>query len=271
MPFLITAIVLLALAALLIFLVCPALRKHPDREFMSGLFIAHRGLHSVYEDTPENSIPAFKKAIEHGLAIETDIHLTKDGEIVVFHDDDLERMCGVKGAPEERTLAELKTLKLAGSEHTIPSFEEFLALVDGRVPLLIEFKTKSLKTCAPLCKRADEMLKNYKGKYFVQSFFPFAVRWYKKNRKDIMRGQLSSGRFEDKGVHMKMLSYLLVNCISRPDFVSYEARHYNNFFRRLATLLGAHTAGWTFTSQDEADRLSKHFKAKIFEGFIPKK
>ena len=271
MPFVIILTVLLCLVALVLFLVFPALRRHPDRKLMQNAYIAHRGLHSVYEDTPENSIPAFKKAIEHGLAIETDIHITADGEVVIFHDDTLNRMCGVDGVIEEKTLAELKALRLANTEHTIPTFEEFLKLVNGRVPLLIEFKTKSFKTCTPLCQKADKLLSNYNGKYFVQSFFPFVARWYKKNRKDICRGQLSSGYFEDKGIHMKALSFLLFNFLARPDFVAYEYTHEKNFFRRLCVFLGAHSAGWTFRSQDEVDRLESKFSTKIFEGFIPKK
>ena len=271
MPFVIVLIVILCLAALMLFLVFPVTRRHPDRKLMQNMYIAHRGLHSVYEDTPENSIPAFKKAIEHGLAIETDIHITADGEIVIFHDDTLNRMCGVDGVIEEKTLAELKALRLGDTEHTIPTFEEFLKLVGGRVPLLIEFKTKSLKTCTPLCEKADKLLSQYNGKYFVQSFFPFVPRWYKKNRKEICRGQLSSGYFEDKGIHMKALSYLLFNFLARPDFVAYEYKFEKNFFRRLCVFLGAHSAGWTFRSQSDVNRLEKQFSTKIFEGFIPKK
>ncbi|MEE1279555.1 MAG: glycerophosphodiester phosphodiesterase family protein [Oscillospiraceae bacterium] len=270
MPFLITIlIVLAALLALVLFLVFPALRRHPDRKMMQGLIIAHRGLHSIFKDTPENSLPAFEAAAERGIAIEIDIHITRDGKVVVFHDDTLDRMCGVSGIIEEKTLSELKELSLGGTNHKIPTLYECLRLVDGRVPLMIEFKTKSPKTCAPLCRAANEILKNYKGKYFMQSFYPPAVMWYRRHRKDICRGQLSSGYFKEKGIHMKALSCLLLNFLSRPDFVAYEYKYESNPFRRLCVLLGAHSSGWTFTDKENFEKYSKAFPTRTFENFLP--
>lgn len=268
MPFLITALIILAF---FLFLIFPAIRRHPDRKLMQGMNIAHRGLHGIFEDTPENSIPAFKAAIERGLAIETDIHITRDGEVVVFHDDTLKRMCGVSGIIEDKTLEELKELSLSGTQHKIPTFKEALELVDGRVPLLIEFKTKSPKTCGPLCRAANEILKDYKGKYFMQSFYPPAVYWYRRHRKDICRGQLSSGYFEEKGIHMKALSCLLLNFISRPDFVSYEYKFPKHFSLFVCKALGAHLAAWTYTEQAQIDETRQTFSTHIFEGFIPEK
>lgn len=270
MPFVITALIILAvLLALYLFLICPTFRRHPDREIMRGLKVAHRGLHSIFKDTPENSIPAFKKAIEYGFAIETDIHITADGEVVIFHDDSLVRMCGVEGRPEDMNLSELKKLKLGGTEHTLPTLRELLELVDGKVPLLIEFKTKSPKTCAPLCHAANEILKEYKGKYFMQSFYPPAVMWYRRHRKDILRGQLSSGYFKEKGIHMKALSCLLLNCLSRPDFVSYEYKFPKHLSLVICKALGAHIAGWTYTEQKQIDETKNTFSTYIFEQFIP--
>lgn len=270
MPYVITALIILAaIFVLYVFLICPTFRKHPDREIMRGLKVAHRGLHSIFPDTPENSLPAFEKAIEHGYAIETDIHITADGEVVVFHDDRLKRMCGVEGIIESKTLAELKELKLGGTEHKIPTFKELLELVDGKVPLLIEFKTKSPKTCAPLCRAANELLKNYKGKYFMQSFYPPAVMWYRRHRKDILRGQLSTAEFNEKGIHMKALSLMLLNCLSRPDFVSYEYRFPKHPSLVICKALGAHIVGWTFTEQKQIDETKETFSTNIFELFIP--
>ncbi len=271
MPFLITVLIILAvLIALVLFLVFPALRRHPDRKIMRGLIIAHRGLHSIFADTPENSLPAFKAAADRGIAIEIDIHITRDGKVVVFHDDTLSRMCGVSGRIEDKTLSELKELYLGDTKHKIPTLKECLELVDGRVPLMIEFKTKSPKTCAPLCRAANEILKNYRGKYFMQSFYPPAVMWYRRHRKDICRGQLSSGYFKEKGLHMKALSCLLLNFMSRPDFVAYEYKYENYFFRRLCALLGAHGSGWTFTDEKSFNDYSDAFPTRTFENFLPK-
>lgn len=264
-------IAVLVVVAVFLFMIFPAVRRHPDRELMNGMYIAHRGLHSQSENTPENSLAAFKAAVDAKIAIETDIHITADGEVVIFHDDTLQRMCADPRRPEDLTLRELKELRLAGGDQRIPTLKECLQLVDGRVPLLIEFKTKSPKTCTPLCRAANEILKDYKGKYFIQSFYPFVPYWYRKNRKDILRGQLSSGYFKEKGLHMKMLSCLLFNFIARPDFIAYEFFYEHKFCRRLCAFLGAHSAGWTFTKKEQVKKYGDKFPTRIFEGFMPEK
>lgn len=260
-------IVLGILILLLLFLICPALRRHPDRKVISGKYIAHRGLHGI-EGVIENSLLAFKKAAEKGYIIENDIHLTKDNEVIVFHDDNLKRMCGVDERPENLTLEEIKKLNLAGTSEKIPTLKECLDQVDGRVPLLIEFKTPVLAKFEPLCIYANKVLKDYKGKYFIQSFNPLVCRWYKKNRPDIMRGQLASAFYKEP-FHQKLAGALLFNFLSRPDFVSYEYIFKNNFFRRLATLLGAFPVAWTYTEKEQIQKTKKSFKAFIFEKFIP--
>lgn len=263
----ITLAVILFLLLLLVFLIFPAARKHPDRALLKGAYIAHRGYHGV--NAPENSIPAFKAAIEKGLIIETDIHILKDGEVVVFHDDDLKRMCGDERNIEDLTLAEVKKLRLKDSDEQIPSFREFLEVVDGKVPFLLELKTVSPKTCKPLCSAANEILKDYKGKYFVQSFYPPAVFWYRRHRKDIMRGQLASWKLKNKGLEITAVGTLLCNVLARPDFVAYDYHFKNNFFRRLCVLLGAHSAGWTFRDKEAVKQNKKDFSTIIFEGFEP--
>ena len=263
--------ILIAVVLLFLFMIFPALRRHPDREVMRGIYIAHRGLHSGDDRVPENSLLAFKEAADRGIAIETDVHITADNEVVIFHDDTFERMCGGDDRrPEDLTLKEIKELKLLGTEHKIPTLKECLDLVDGAVPLLIEFKTKSPKTCKRLCNAANEILKDYKGKYFVQSFYPFVPYWYRRHRKDIMRGQLSSGYFEEKGIHMKMLSCLLFNLLARPDFVAYEHKYKNNIFRCISAFFGAYSVGWTFKSQSEVENAKDKINTFIFELFIPK-
>lgn len=260
--------VLLFLFLLYLFLIAPTGRRHGDRRILQGLYIAHRGLHSLKPNTPENSLAAFREAVKNGFAIENDIHLTLDGEVIVFHDDDLFRMCGVHGVPEEMTLAQLKELRLAGTEESIPTLKECLDVIDGKAPLLIEFKCKS-GSAAPLCEAADIVLRDYKGKYFIQSFYPFVLSWYKKNRPEICRGQLASAFKKDK-LHMRMLGLLLFNVLARPDFVSYEFSHKNELSRRLCTKMGAFPVAWTFRRENEQESCKNDFGAYIFEGFLPK-
>lgn len=269
MPLLIAVAVVLFIIFLYLFLVLPSLRRHPDEAKLKGLYIAHRGLHNKEQGIPENSMKAFAAAIEKGYAIENDIHLTADGEIVVFHDDTLDRVCGVSGKVEEKTLRELKELRLLGTDEQIPTLKECLELIDGRVPLLIEFKVVGGNTSA-LCESANEILKDYKGLYFVQSFYPGVLRWYKKNRPDLCRGQLSTA-FKGEQLHKRLLGCLVSNVVARPHFVSYEWKYPNKLSRKITALFGATPVCWTLRSQDELDASKKHFKTYIFENFEPNK
>ncbi len=257
--------VLWLVLVLFLVLVFPAWRHHPQREILRGAFVAHRGLHDAAR--PENSLPAFDAAAKAGYIIECDIHLTADGEVVVFHDDTLTRMCGVDGRVEEQTLSALKSLCLKNSDEHIPTLRELLALVDERVPLLIEFKIHKGNTAA-LCEAAEKILEEYNGEYIIQSFYPTVLRWYKKHRPDVCRGQLAEPFLKESFKH-KLVGCLLFNVIARPDFVSYGYYGAWHPCLRLCTLLGAQPIGWTFRSQQEIEHHRKDFEGFIFEGFIP--
>lgn len=266
---LIIILVISVLILLFLFLIFPSLRRHKDREILNGLYIAHRGLHNIEKGIPENSIPAFKDAVLKGYAVEIDIHLTKDNKVVVFHDDTALRMCGVDKKICQMTLEEIKTLNLSSTGIKIPTLEECLETIDGKVPLLIEVKYDE-GTSVKLCETAETLLKTYKGKYFIQSFYPQILYWYRKNRPDICRGQLSSAFIGDK-FYKKLSGCLIFNFLSRPDFVSYEHNFATHICRQLVTKLGAFPIGWTFENQNELDKGKKYFKSYIFENFIPKK
>ena len=266
----IVLIVAVILLLVFLFLIFPAPRRHTDRQLLSGLHIAHRGLHDLCDNTPENSLAAFRAAIDGGYAIEIDIHLTADGEVVVFHDDDLQRMCGVSGRVEDMTLAEIKALRLADTEERIPTLRECLALVNGQVPLLIEFKCLTVGVCNRLCAAANEILCDYRGAYCIQSFFPVVLLWYRRHRRDICRGQLATA-FRGEALHKRLVGCLLFNVLARPDFVSYDHNYSGSFCRHLCSWLGAFPVGWTFQTQVDLDRCQKQFHTYIFEGFIPTK
>ncbi|MBR5539910.1 MAG: glycerophosphodiester phosphodiesterase, partial [Clostridia bacterium] len=145
---------------------------------------------------------------------------------------------------------------------------ECLDLVNGQVPLLIEFKC-NFGNYKALCEAADAILRDYHGIYFVQSFFPFAMGWYRRHRKDICRGQLSSV-FRKGDLQLKLLGSLMIHVISRPDFISFYHLYEKNIPFRLVRLLGAFPVGWTFRSS-EALVKSKRFRTYIFELFSPEK
>jgi len=251
-----------------LFMVFPSLRRHDDRMLFKGEFIAHRGFHNKEAGIPENSIAAFSEAIARGFAVETDIHLTADGEIVAFHDNTLKRMCGKELNIEEMTLAEIKECYLLDTKEQIPTLKELLKLTEGRVPLVIEIKCDG-KNYKAVCSKADEILKDYKGKYIIQSFLPFALYWYRKNRPEIFRGLIASV-YKDKGLIVKYVSPFLFNFLTRPDFVSYDVTRKNRFMFLIQKLLGAMTFGWTIQSPEQLRECKENFKAYIFENFNPK-
>lgn len=188
-------------------------------------YFAHRGVHSVY---PENSLPAFKTAIDMKMAIELDVHLTKDKDIVVFHDDNLYRMTGVKDYVRFKTVTELKELRLLNTDYKIPTLKEVLTLVNGQTPILLEVKTEA--NTRKLCKELIKQLADYKGDIFIQSFNPFVLRYFYKNAPGYLRGQLSSAFIGKKLGRLKkaIIRKLRLNKFAHVDFIAYDIRDLPN-------------------------------------------
>ena len=261
--------------ALFLILIMPRLgHKQARKPFTDQAYFAHRGLHDNKSDAPENSMRAFKKAVDAGYGIELDVHITKDEIPVVFHDDTLKRVCGVEGKISDYTLEELKEFRLYGTDQGIPLFKDVLELVDGKVPLIVEIKAND--NDLRVCPKADELLSKYKGLYCMESFNPMAVKWWKKNEPDIVRGQLSDSYMhsEETKYHTPLywaLEYLLLNILAKPDFIAYNHKFYRNMARQINRYLyGAMSAAWTIRSQEELDERINDFDVYIFEGFIPK-
>lgn len=188
-------------------------------------YFAHRGIHGEF---PENSLPAFQEAIDKKFGIELDVHLTKDNELVVFHDDSLNRMTGEDNFVRFLTLSELKKLKLKGSHEKIPTLAETLNLVAGKTPILLEIKVEN--NTKKLCKKIIEELKNYTGEVFIQSFNPFALRFFYKHAPQYLRGQLSSFFVDDSINFIKknVVKKLMLNKFAHIDFVSYNIKDLPN-------------------------------------------
>ena len=162
-----------ACAGAFAFLVAPGRATRAQKAPFLCRNYAHRGLHTEDGSVPENSLPAFRAAAEAGYAVEMDVHLTADDQLVVFHDDTLERMCGVQGVIDDFTLAELRALRLGKTDCVIPTFAEALEALGGRVPLLLEIKRGHDNR--RLCALTLEALRTYTGPYCVESFDPTAV------------------------------------------------------------------------------------------------
>lgn len=262
---------LIGAPAIYIVLTMPRLKNPDSKEFLHWYY-AHRGFHDNNGDMPENSLPAFQKAVQMGYGIELDVQLTKDLVPVVFHDFDLKRMCGIEQKVCELTLAQLKELHLLNTDETIPTFQEVLTAINGQVPLIIELKSNALRPRLP--RLVDEVLSGYHGHYCIESFNPIVLRWYKRHRPTIIRGQLSTSYFREFGYTNPVLfslETLLCNALSRPDFISYNWKYRKRSTRRLCRkLYRTLSVGWTIKSKEELELCQKDFDLFIFEGFVPK-
>lgn len=270
----IVLVVALILFVLYLLAIMPHMTGRPDLKPFSGYYYAHRGLHNNESNAPENSMAAFKKAVDAGFGIELDIHLSKDGIPVVMHDETLIRATGCEGKIGDYTVAELKEkFRLFDSEERIPTFEEVLKLIDGKVPLIVEFKGEDLDVS--LCEVAAPMLDAYKGTYCMESFNPLMVRWYKKNRPQIMRGQLSDYFFNDpkyRKASYFILQNLMLNFMAKPDFIAYNHHNMDKLaFSINRSLYGITTFAWTIKSQQELEAAKKKFDFMIFDSFVPER
>ena len=249
----------------------PRMLHKANMESFPEWLYAHRGLHDNTGDAPENSMEAFKKAVDAGYGMELDVQLTKDLVPVVFHDYTLERMCGVEGYVKDYTYEELQQFTLSDSEQQIPKFADVLALVKGSRPLIIEYKSENNEN--DLYIIADKLLQEYQGMYCIESFNPLCLKWYRKNRPKVARGQLSEAFYrgdERRGILYFALQYLLLNFIGRPDFIAYNHKHQNIISRRLCRSLFGNTAvAWTIQSTEQLAEARKHFDMFIFDSFDP--
>lgn len=234
---------------------------------------AHRGYHDK-PAIPENSMPAFRRAIEYRLPTEIDVHLISGGSLVVFHDDDLERETGVKGTIEDYDLSNLRKLRLEGTDEVIPTFDEVLDLYeDTGLPLLIELKVvrgNYKKLAKAVCERLD----SYTGPFALQSFDPRAMVQVRKLRPHFVRGQLSKNFFKStEGLPMyqvALLTNLAMNFFARPDFIAYKFKDRDNrVLRRNVDKRGVTEASWTIRSKQAYDAAIKAGCIPIFEQIAP--
>ena len=267
--FIITFILLIFLYILAI---APNLFRRKDMSFWKNKHFAHRGLHNN-TDAPENSYKAFCLAIENGYGIELDVQLTKDNIPVVFHDDNLLRVCGVNKKVNDLSLEELSQYTLKDTKEKIPTLKAVLDLVNASVPLVIEIKSNN--HLMSICSLTQKLLDHYKGPYCIESFNPLVLAWYKKHKPSVIRGQLSTFLVKENDDNTKFLNFilqnLLLNFITKPDFIAYEHKYSNRLSYKIChRFYKTPTFAWTIRSEDELIQSRKHFDSFIFEYFRPK-
>lgn len=263
----IVALVALVGFAVYLWLIAP---NKGARARMRGLLdadCAHRGLHGEF---PENSLPAYDAAANHGYGIELDVRPTKDKRLVLSHDDDVSRMCGVPGKISQMTLAQVRALRLLGTDQRVPTFEEALATIAGRVPVIVEMKSDG-RTHGELPPLVIEAMKTYRGAYAVESFDPLMLRVYRKLSPQTPRGQLASKRKVSSHRALAfVLSRCLLNFLSRPDFIAYEWDQGGTLsFALLSRAFKTPTVAWTVSDKQAYLALKERYDIQIFEHFAP--
>lgn len=244
---------------------------HPGLKNLRGWSYAHRGLHG--KGIPENSMAAFRAALEGGYGIEFDLHLLKDGNLAVIHDSLLKRTTGCEGRIEDLTTEDLKNYRLEGTEETIPTFRQLLDLYGGKAPLIVELKPVGGNHAA-LTETACRMLEDYKGVYCMESFDPRCIFWLKRNRPQIIRGQLAENFFcsnSDLSTPLKfVLTHSLSHFFTMPDFTAYKFADRKNVSTWICRkLYGVQGVSWTLRTKAEYDAAVKEGWLPIFENFIP--
>ena len=236
-----------------------------DLEFLSRSLIAHRGYYNNKKGIPENSVLAFKKAIDNNYLIELDVRLTKDQKLVVFHDDNLKRVCGVNKKVKDLTYRELLKYNLFDTTLKVPLFSDVIKLVNGRVPILIE--TKYHNRYGVLEKILINELSNYKGLYAIQSFYPMSLLWLKRNTKDIPIGLLSSN-FKNDLNRLKSIigKTLILDLFFKTDFISYDVKglpnNYLSYKRNKKKIFI-----WTIKNKKDYDLARQYTDSLICENF----
>lgn len=247
--------------------------KNPkDLLWLRNNLIAHRGFHSKDKSVPENSLLAYKKAIDKGYSIELDINILKDGTIVAFHDPSLKRLCGINKLLSTVTFNEIKHLKLLNTNEKIPKLSDVLDLVNGNMPLLIEIKP--FGDYFLMCQSLMTLMKDYQGVWAVFSFHPRIVQWFKKNHPHIIRGQISEFFTKDEKMNplnKYFMKTMIYNKFSSPDFISYGIYDMPNKHLDKLKKKGLTIIGYAAKTQEQLDFVKIHYHNTVFEFFDPKK
>ncbi len=223
---------------------------------------AHRGLHG--DGAPENSPAAFAAAIARSMGIECDIQQSGDGQAMVFHDWELDRLTGESGAVAGRSAAQLESITLLGSDDTMPTLRAFLGQVAGKVPLLIEIKSRANQRIVSLCRAVRRDLEGYRGAFGVMSFDPRVSRWFADHAPHIARGLVMPD--ENARGFRGCIRRRLALWHARPDFLAYDIRELPSAFAASQRVRGIPVATWTVRSAEQRNVAQAHADAPIAEG-----
>lgn len=248
---------------------------HPYWQVLGAFRYAHRGFHNK-PSVPENSLAAFRRAIGNFYGAELDVHLMADGNLAVIHDASLKRTAGADVCIEDLTTADLAQYRLEGTDEQIPLLEDVLKLFEDKTPLIVELKPERGNHNA-LAAATVALLDQYRVNYCIESFDPRCLLWLKKNRPDIVRGQLSENflRHGDGAPQSKpvlwALGNLLLNFLTRPDFIAYRYEDRDcGALRICRRFFRVQEINWTITTKEEMREAERLGNLVIFEQFDPR-
>ena len=229
--------------------------------------IAHRGLWN--KNIIENSLTAYKNAVDNDFPIEIDLYLSADGELFSFHDLNLYRMTGLNADITSLSSDEINKLRLLSSDEKIPSFKEVLSVVGGKVPLLIELKDQVGGKKSVY--KAVDILKDYNGEYAIQSFNPLYLKTVKKMMPNTLIGILATcdeNELKKKSFLTRFIvKNMALNFLIKPDFISY---YYKGLPLNKRKIKNKKVLAWTVTDEKTANAVAPYSDNIIFENYLPK-
>jgi glycerophosphoryl diester phosphodiesterase len=237
-------------------------------EWLTRSPIAHRGLWDTAE-CPENSLAAFKQAVAHGIPFELDVQLTRDGQLAVVHDTDLERLTGKPHAVADLDMADLHRLRIDGTGERIPSLGEVLEIAEG-VPFVVDVRQWHGSRNGDLERAVLDAVRGYGGPFALQSFDPLAVLRMRRGAGGHPVGQ-AAGNLRSAGQLARILGRpMLTNAVTRPSYISYELSALPSSWVRFWQRLGIPVLAWTVTSaamEEDATSVADNF---FFDEYLPR-
>lgn len=236
-----------------------------DMEWIKTGYFAHRGLHNG-KDIPENSMRAFFEAIDNGYDIECDIQLTKDKQMVVFHDEHMKRLCNINKRVQDENYDDIKDCKILNTNETMPLLTELLDSIPVTTKLLIELKPHKNKK--EVVRYFLEIMENYSNTFAIHSFDPGIVYQFRKQAPKIIRGQIAQ-MFTDRGLLGKLAGHLVFNRFTKPDWINYGIKDLPRKKLDRLKARGLVICSYTARSEEELAFVRKHYHNAVFEHFKP--
>ncbi|QUL37498.1 glycerophosphodiester phosphodiesterase family protein [Erythrobacter sp. JK5] len=237
------------------------MRKRPAPDWLTEWEYAHRGLHS--DSVPENSLEGARLAIAAGMGVECDIQRSRDDHPMVFHDWELRRLTGAEGLTEGSTAAELRQVRYLGSAESPATLADLLQLVEGKVPILIEIKSKRGYDVERSCLRVRDALARYSGMHAVMSFDPRVARWFRRHSPSTPCGLVM--REDEHGYTQKAWQRRLALRIAKPDFLAYHILALPSRWVARLRANGLPILTWTVSTPDLRARAQEHADGLISE------